>query len=168
MRPFAPLALSALLLTACGGGPATDDDAAAEANTDAAIAPAGADDAGAGPAEPALPPLPTGDFRIATVTLGRAVDAEGLVREPLEAFAPTDRIHAAVVGIGSSEGLTLSARWRTADGAEIARAGQSLAPTAPTVTTFAIEQPTPWPVGDYQLEIAINDRVVETRSFQVR
>ena len=52
MRPFAPLALSALLLTACGGGPATDDDAAAEANTDAAIAPAGADDAGAGPAEP--------------------------------------------------------------------------------------------------------------------
>ena len=89
------------------------------------------------------------------------------MREPLDTFAPADAIHAAVVGIGSSAGLTLSARWRTADGTEIARAGQSLAPTAPTVTTFAIRQPAPWPAGDYTVDIAINDQVVETRTFKV-
>ena len=167
MRQIAPLALSALLLAACGGEPAPADEAAVEARTDAAVdAAAGGDDAG--PGEPELPPLPAGDFRIASVTLGREVDEEGQVREPLDTFAPGDRIHAAVVGIGTNAGLTLSARWLTADGTEIARAGQSLAPTAPTVITFAIQQPAPWPVGDYTVDIAVNDRVVESRPFQVR
>jgi hypothetical protein len=86
---------------------------------------------------------------------------------PKDVFKPGDRIHAAVIGIGSSDGLTLSARWSTAEGTEIATAGQSLAPTAPTVTTFAIAQPGPWPAGEYQVDIAINGRVVETGRFRV-
>ena len=53
-------------------------------------------------------------------------------------------------------------------GTEVAKAGQSLSPETPTVTTFSISQPEPWPVGAYQVEIAINDRVVETRTFEVR
>lgn len=162
MRLTASLLLC-LGLAACGGGdetPATDNTATAEASTDAAIAAAEQ-----GPAE--LPPLPTGDYRIVSVDLGKAVDAEGRVRQPLEVFAPGDRIHAAVVSVGSSEGLTLSARWTATDGTEVAKAGQSLTPDTPTVATFSIAQPEPWPAGEYQVEIAINDRVAETRSFRV-
>jgi hypothetical protein len=167
MRHLLPLALSLLLLAACrdGAAPSTEDEA--RVATDAAVVAAQAGADADAPAEPALPPLPTGDFRVASVTLGSEIDAEGQVRQPLDVFKPTDRIHAAVVGVGSSDGLTLSARWSTADGTEIARAGQSLAPIAPTVTSFAIAQPQPWPVGDYTLEVAINDRVVETRTFKV-
>ena len=168
MRPVLSLALITLLLAACGKTDAPPAGDPAQANTDAAVAAAGADGAAdAPPEEPALPPLPAGDFRVVSVTLGKAIDAEGQVRQPLEAFAPGDTIHAAVVGVGSSDGLTLSARWRAADGTEIARAGQSLVPTAPTVTTFAIDQPSAWPVGEYTVDIAINDRVVETRAFRV-
>lgn len=167
MRPLLPIALTALLLAACGAdAPPAGRDDEARANTDAAVAAAAND--GDAPDEPELPPLPTGDFRIASVTLGTAVDDEGQVREAKEAFGPRDRIHAAVVGIGSSAGLTLSARWRTTDGTEIARAGQTLSPTAPTVTTFSIAQPDPWPIGAYAVDIVINDRVVETRLFEVR
>jgi hypothetical protein len=163
LTAFACLLLC-LGLVACGGDeptPATDSKAAAEAATQAAIAAAAEE----GPAE--LPPLPTGDYRIVSVTLGKAVDAEGQVSEGADVFAPTDKIHAAVVAVGSSEGLTLSARWTAADGTEVAKAGQSLTPTTPTVATFSIAQPGPWPAGDYKVEIAINDRVVETRSFRV-
>ena len=155
--------LLCLGLAACGGGdetPAADNSATAEASTQAAI-----EAAEAGPAP--LPPLPTGDYRIVSVTLGKAVDAEGQVREGLEVFAPTDKIHAAVVAVGSSDGLTLSARWTAADGTDVAKAGQSLTPTTPTVTTFSVAQAGPWPVGDYRVEIAINDRVAETRSFRI-
>jgi hypothetical protein len=163
--------LMCLLLAACGADDGAGDAApsatdAATANTDDAIAAAGDTPADA-PLEPGATTLPTGDFRVASVSLGREIDGEGQVRTPLEVFKPTDRIHAAVVGIGSSEGLTLSARWTTADGTEIAKAGQSLVPTVPTVTTFAIAQPEPWPAGAYRVEIAINDRVVETRAFVV-
>jgi hypothetical protein len=164
MRLTAPASLLlCLLLAACGGdeaAPAADNAATAEAATQAAVAAAEE-----GPAP--LPPLPTGDYRIVSVTLGKAVDAEGQVRQGQDVFAPGDKIHAAVVAVGSSEGLTLSARWLAADGTEVAKAGQSLTPSTPTVTTFSVTQAEPWPAGDYTVEIAINDRVTETRSFRV-
>ena len=73
-----------------------------------------------------------------------------------------------MVSVGSSDGLTLAARWTADDGTVVAAAGQSLSPSTPTVTTFSIAQPEPWPVGGYQVEVSINDRVVETRRFQVQ
>lgn len=164
MRLTVPVSLLLCLgLAACGGdeaAPAADNAATAQSATQAAVAASEE-----GPA--ALPPLPSGDYRIVSVTLGKAVDAEGQVALGQDSFAPGDKIHAAVVAVGSSDGLTLSARWTAADGTEVAKAGQSLSPTSPTVTTFSIAQAEPWPVGDYQVEIAINDRVVETRSFRV-
>lgn len=158
LTPLATALTITLLLAACGG-----DDKPAAANTDAAATDVAADDV---PAE--LPPMPTGDFRITSVTLGKAVDEEGQVRQAQDTFAPKDKIYAAVVSVGSSDGLTLAARWTSADGTVVASAGQSLNPSTPTVTTFSIAQPTPWPAGGYQLEVSINGRVVETRSFLVQ
>jgi len=170
MRPLLPIALLALGLAACGKDAGTAPAPAAEGSAPAAsaaeaVAAANAADASA---EPALPPLPTGDFRVVAIELDRQVDAEGRAVKPVQVFAPGDTIHAAVIGVGSSDGLTLSARWVGPDSSEIAKAGQLLTPSSPTVTTFSIARPQPWPVGAYQLEVAINDRVVETRNFEVR
>ena len=161
MRPIlTPLALSlSLLLAACGGDP----DAAAEGES-AAPAQAAADAAEAVPEEA---PMPGGDFRVVAVELGTELDEEGRVPRPQDVFTTVDTIHAAVVGVGSSPGLSLSARWLFEDGSQVAKAGQSLVPESPTVTTFSITQPEPWPVGAYRVEIAINERVVETRSFTI-
>lgn len=158
LTPLATVLLTTLLLAACGG----DDKPAPTAST-GAPATAASEDAPAG-----LPPMPTGDFRITSVTLGKAVDEEGQVRTTQDTFAPKDKIFAAVVSVGSSDGLTLAVRWTAADGTVVASAGQSLKPSTPTVTTFSIAQPDPWPTGSYQLEVSINDRVVETRSFLVQ
>lgn len=159
--------LLTLSLAACG---AKDEAAPAPAASQADTAQAAAAAADAAPVDaPAeLPPMPTGDFRITSLLLGKAVDSEGQVRQPLEAFGTKDKIHASVVSVGSSEGLTLEARWTAADGTEVAKAGQSLSPTTPTVTTFSIAQPDPWPTGGYQVTISINGRAVETRSFVIQ
>lgn len=170
MRQIAAALLLSLTLAACGQGddpgtPATTDAApaaAASAGTDVAAA---SDPAAAAPEEA---PLPSGDFRIVAVELGKAFDETGRIVKPQEVFAPGDAIHASVVGVGSSDGLTLSARWLAADGSVVAEAGQSLAPTTPVATRFGITQPTPWPVGDYRVEIAINGRVAETRAFAIQ
>jgi hypothetical protein len=158
LTPLATALLITLSLAACGG----DDKPAPPAATEAPVEVA-AEEA---PAE--LPPMPTGDFRITSVTLGKAVDEEGQVRQSQDTFAPADKIFAAVVSVGSSDGLTLAARWTAADGTVVASAGQSLNPSTPTVTTFSIAQPEPWPTGGYKLEVSVNGRVVETRSFLVQ
>ncbi|MCX7032556.1 MAG: hypothetical protein NT046_01075 [Arenimonas sp.] len=158
LTPLATVLLITLCLAACGG----DDKPAPPAATEAPVE-AVAEEV---PAE--LPPMPTGDFRITSVTLGKAVDEEGQVRQSQDTFAPTDKIFAAVVSVGSSDGLTLAARWTAADGTVVASAGQSLNPSTPTVTTFSIAQPEPWPAGGYKLEVSVNDRVVESRSFLVQ
>ena len=158
LTPLATVLLITLCLAACGGDDKPAPPAPAQAPVEAVAEEA--------PAE--LPPMPTGDFRITSVTLGKAVDEEGQVRQSQDTFAPTDKIFAAVVSVGSSDGLTLAARWTAADGTVVASAGQSLNPSTPTVTTFSIAQPEPWPAGGYKLEVSVNDRVVESRSFLVQ
>ncbi|WP_374604740.1 hypothetical protein [Arenimonas sp.] len=164
MRPIlTPLALLlSLLLVACGG-----DEEAAPADEAEAPAQTAAETTEA-VAVPEEAPLPGGDFRVVAVELGTELDEEGRVPRPQDVFTTVDTIHAAVVGVGTSPGLTLSARWLFEDGSQVAKAGQALVPEVPTVTTFSITQPEPWPAGAYQVEIAINDRVVETRSFTIQ
>lgn len=163
MRPtLTLLALSlSLLLVACGGdeSPAPAEDSASPADASTEVA--------AETAAPEEPPMPGGDFRVVAVELGTELDEEGRVPRPQDVFTTVDTIHAAVVGVGSSPGLTLSARWLLEDGTQVAKAGQALSPEAPTVTTFSITQPEPWPAGAYRVEVAINERVVETRSFRI-
>lgn len=149
--------LSILVLAGCG-----KQEDAAPAQAAAADAPVAEE------ALPEEPPMPGGDFRVVAVELGTTLDEDGRVAAPADVFAPGDTIHAAVVGVGSSPGLTLSARWIAADGTEVAKAGQALVPEAPTVATFTVSNPDPWPTGAYRVEVAINDRVVETRAFEVR
>lgn len=159
MRPTLPTALlTMLLLAACGGEAEPPATAAAPPDTGATAA---------GDAAPEAAPLPTGDFRVVAVELGTAFDEEGRVPAPKDLFKATDTLHLAVVGVGSSPGLVLSARWLAADGNEVAQARQDLAPQAPTVASFRLSQPEPWPAGDYRVEIAVNDRVVETRNFRI-
>lgn len=163
MRPtLTLLALSfCFLLAACGGD---DAPAPSEAGNPASDATA---EATADVAAPEEPPMPGGDFRVVAVELGTELDEEGRVPRPQDVFTTVDTIHAAVVGVGTSPGLTLSARWLLEDGTQVAKAGQTLVPETPTVTTFSITQPEPWPAGAYRVEVAINERVVETRSFRI-
>lgn len=159
MRTILPVValVSILVLAACG-----KQEDAAPAQAAAGEAPVAEE------VVPEEPPMPSGDFRVVAVELGSTLDEEGRVTAPRDVFRSRDTIHAAVVGVGTSPGLTLSARWLAADGTELARAGQSLSPEAPTVATFTVSKPDAWPTGAYRVEVAINDRVVETRAFEVR
>lgn len=173
-----------LLLVACGDKSAEAPDTAEAASppaTDAAAAtaataalPAKKEGGLFGflssdkPAEPELPALELGEFKIASVTLGSALDKENNVVSAKTVFAPTDAIHAVVLSTGKHAGLTLSAKWNTADGALVAESAQALAPTSATYTAFNLANPAGWPVGKYQVAIAVDGRVLQTRLFEVK
>lgn len=114
------------------------------------------------------PPELVGEFRIVSVVLGNAVDADNLVLAGREVFGRKDTLHASVLSVGASQGLRLSARWLAPDGQTVAETSQPLVPTAATATTFTLSNPKPWPVGDYQLVIAVNGHAEPAHSFQVR
>ena len=109
-----------------------------------------------------------GEFRIVSVLLGNAVDADNLVVTELPSFGRKDAIYASVLSTGSSQGLRISARWMAPDGSTIAETSQPLVPAAPTVTTFSVRNPKGWPNGEYQLQIGINGHAQLKKTFTVR
>ena len=109
-----------------------------------------------------------GDFRIVSVVLGNAVDADNLVIAGRKVFGRKDTLHASVLSVGANQGLRLSARWLAPDGQTVAETTQPLVPTAATATTFTLSNPKPWPAGDYQLVIAINGQAEPARGFEIR
>lgn len=155
--------LIALSLVACQRGPATDADGNVASGSGDADAPEV--DASAVAAAPA-PDL--GDFKIVSVLLGTSLDAERIVVADAETFAPKDKIHASVLSTGAHDGLRLSAKWLAPDGSVVAETEQPLAPTTATATTFSIANPTGWPLGDYQLQVAVNGSTLQTRTFKVQ
>ncbi|HEY9511686.1 MAG TPA: hypothetical protein VIQ48_03845 [Rhodanobacter sp.] len=174
------VALTALLLAACGKRAA--EAPAAPAATSAAVAataikPAPAriattkpPTAAAAPA-PAATPAPAGTaFRVSAVTLGSAVDAAQQITHPATHFAQTDKtIYASVVSVGNTPDATLSARWNYLQGAGmvISNVTQRLASDGPATTTFTLQNPDLWPEGKYNVEIAVDGKVVNTQAFTI-
>jgi hypothetical protein len=118
------------------------------------------------PAE--APPVDLGEFKIVSVTLGNAVDAEQQVPIGKTVFGRYDRIYAAVLSTGQHQGLKLSARWTTADGQLVAESEQALVPTSATVTTFSLRNGEPWPAGKYQLVVSVDKQPQSTLPFEIR
>ena len=170
IRSLAAVVLAASLVLDLGGCKRADaPDAATSASAAQAAAPSGTalvDESKVAGLDPQ--PLDLGEFKIVTVLLGRSLDAEQVVQADRDSFAPRDTIHASVLSTGAHEGLTLSVHWLGPDGATIADTAQVVAPTQPTATTFSLQNPQPWPVGDYKLELAVNEHVLQTRAFHVR
>lgn len=159
LSPRHLLVLLVLALVACQKDPAA---------TTAMGATDGADPASsaAGTVAP-VPPPELGEFKLVSVLLGTALDADGIVVGDRDRFAADDRIQATALSTGAHPGLSLSARWLAPDGSAIAETAQELAPAGPTATTFSLKNPEAWPAGEYQVIVAANGHPLQTRRFQV-
>ena len=173
---LAVLLSTTLVLCACGKG---EDKAATPAATAApATAPASA---AAAPAVPATvdtataalnagePPMPDlGEFKIVSVLMGNGVDDTHVVVTDTRQLAAKQPLYASVLSIGAHQGLKLSADWIAPDGHSFARSEQPIVPSSDLATTFKVQNPGAWPVGDYQLHIAINGHTVRSEAFAVQ
>jgi hypothetical protein len=104
------------------------------------------------------------------VTLGKAVGAEKKVTAATEVFAKGDTIHASIDTTGAGT-ATLAAKWTfTKDGKTVTVKEDSatITPTGPATTEFHITKPDGWPVGDHQVEVLLDGKVVSTKSFKVQ
>ena len=116
----------------------------------------------------ALPADNLGEFKIVSVLLGSTVDADNIVLAQSDTFASRSSIYATVLSVGAHQGLQISAKWLAPGGVVIAEKNQALVPTSATATTFKISNPDAWPVGEYEVQIAVNGRTLQSRKFEVR
>lgn len=167
----------AIALTACGKSTpqppkhAATPATAASAHHAATPAPATSAPHRSAPAAPATVPAHASTaFRVRAVTLGNAVDGAQHIDKPTTQFAPDDKtIYASVSTTGTTRGTALNARWNYLEGAGqlISSVTQRLASDGPATTTFTLHNPDLWPEGKYNVQISVDGRLVETRSFTV-
>lgn len=161
------LLLCVLAFAGCGDKSATGG--ASKGEPGVTPGPPAAESAGDAGVADAVPPMPElGEFRIASLLLGKAVDDDNIVRTDAGQFAPKDTIHATVLSVGAHPGLRLQATWVGPDGNTIARTDQPIAPEGPSATTFHIANPAGWPDGEYELRLAINGHPIQGRKFRIQ
>jgi hypothetical protein len=99
-------------------------------------------------------------------------DSEG--GDEVEAFAPdTAKIHITAELVDVSPGMKISCKW-IAEKTKVAPQDYEIDSIALTIAPkvnlahFALSKPsTGWPLGDYRVELSINDKLAETVRFKV-
>jgi hypothetical protein len=122
------------------------------------------------PTAPAPAPAPAG-VSVSSATLGSAVGADKKVTAPKESFAKNDTIYVAVDTSGSGT-ATVKAKWtyigKDGKSTPVKEDSQTIQASGPSTTEFHISKPDGWPVGDYQVEVLVDDKVVQTKRFSVK
>jgi hypothetical protein len=125
---------------------------------------------GDGSRDPAATPSAArrSDVRVTEITLGRALETNRRVTQPLDAFAPGDTIYASVVTAGTARHGLLKARW-TYQGSEVlSEASLDTAPSGTTATEFHISRPEGLRPGRYEVEIFLDGVSAGRRTFSVQ
>jgi len=105
-----------------------------------------------------------------SVVLGNKIDEAKKVAAPLSSFGPKDTIYAVVETDGTGE-ATIKATWtfhKGAKSASVSETTQTVKGDGPASHEFHISKPDGWPVGDYKVEITLNNASVSTQSFTVK
>lgn len=160
----ATLGLAALALIGCDGmGNNNRRNAdAAEANNPGARA----------TTTPAAP-------QVANIELGRQADESLQITDATTDFAPGDTVYLAVMTSNAASDSRLTARWTFQDGSVVDSSGQSIARSSGTsnaVTQFRIvhdddeneDNAAGWRVGNYTVDVWMNDMLVGTKMFSVK
>ena len=117
----------------------------------------------------APPPAPD-VVSVANISLGKALGPDKKVAAATDTFAKGDTIYAVVETTGSGK-ATLKARWTYHKGdktAPVSEDSKTISASGPAATEFHVSKPDGWPLGDYQVEISLDDKSVGTKKFVVK
>jgi hypothetical protein len=105
---------------------------------------------------------------VTDVTLGRAIGPDKAITDKTDDFKPADTIYASIATDGTAKSTSLRARWTYQDGQVVDDSTRAIAPNNKERTEFHIAKPDGWPAGNYQVEVFVDGRSVETKKFEVK
>jgi len=174
-----PMVLACLLLAACSSSrdeAATDATAAPSSEATATAPDAAADELSRGLDPESLLPLSMPEVVIDTTPVDTEVtriDSSNQASETeltgmvSDVFGPKDSVYLDIRTRGTAEKYTISSKWFYPDGEVITENSQVVQGAGPTSTIFSMSKPDGWAPGTYKVEISINGRLQQTKTFQV-
>ena len=120
-------------------------------------------------AAPAPAPASAG-IAVSSVTAGSAIGADKKVTIATDTFAPTDTMYVSVDTSGTGT-AKLDAKWTYRKGDKVAvvkEDSMTVNTTGPATNEFHVSKPDGWPAGNYQVEVLLDDKVVQTKKFAVK
>jgi hypothetical protein len=124
------------------------------------------------PAEtPATLPAPA-PIAVASIDLGKGIDAMRMVTGAAATFGVKDTIYASVSTTGVGSNATLAAKWSFVkpNGTllPVNESSQTITTSGPVATEFHITKATSWPKGKYRVEISLNGTAAGSKDFDVQ
>jgi hypothetical protein len=108
------------------------------------------------------------EVKVTEVQLGTAVGVDKRIAQPKTAFSTKDTIFASVATEGTANAAEIAAKWTFQDGQVVNESRRSIAPSGKEVTEFSIQKPDGWPAGSYKVEISLNGKPADSKTFTVQ
>lgn len=103
------------------------------------------------------------DLRVATIQVGRSLNADDTVASHTTTFAPTDTVYVSVQTTGAGSG-TVGVRWVYA-GRVVGEPTKEVRGAG--ATEFHLQNAGGFPPGEYTVEVTLNGQPAGTRTFRV-
>jgi len=100
--------------------------------------------------------------------VGRMLKADNHVADKGTRFASNDTIYIVIVSKGSVSGVKMQALMSYQTGAMVYDSNRIVDLKGPGTTVFQASNPSGWPVGKYQLRIAVAGKTYRTWDFEVK
>lgn len=120
-------------------------------------------DTGAAMAPPAAPAV----LHVAGIETGKGINPDKTIKDDAHDFGVRDTIYASVKTEGAGTGK-LAAKWTDAAGKTVNEETQDISPTGDVNTEFHIMKKTPWPKGDYKVEVFLDGVSGGTKDITIK
>jgi hypothetical protein len=108
---------------------------------------------------------PSGPLKVKTIQTGRSLNSDNSVGLLTQRFRPDQTMYVAVLTDGPGKG-TLTAKWTYA-GRSVSEDTKNVSYRDSAATEFHITNSSGFPPGDYNVEILLDGKPVETRNLRV-
>lgn len=116
----------------------------------------------------AITPLPQPTaLRVSGIETGKGLNADKTVKDDAHDFGVRDTVYVSVKTEGAGSGK-LTAKFTFEDGQTVEETSQDIAPTGDAYTEFHIQKATPWPKGDYKVEVMLDGASAGTKDFTIK
>ncbi|MEO8139358.1 MAG: hypothetical protein ABI742_06920 [Gemmatimonadota bacterium] len=124
------------------------------------------------PAEQPAAPAPAAPLTVASVEVGKAIDATKALTGATTTFGPKDTIYVSIGTTGVGNDAVVAAKWSFVkkDGSltTVNESSQTITTTGPSSTEFHITKATPWPKGKYRVEVTLGGAAAGSKDFDIQ